>query len=66
MHMKLSLLIPRILIKSIGQNKEIKTYIFMFRFVKIKFTKKYKIIPIIVSKIAVEYSIKPNSLGLKL
>ena len=38
----------------------------MFRFVKIKFTKKYKIIPIIVSKIAVEYSIKPNSLGLKL
>lgn len=66
MHMKLSLLIPRILIKSIGKNKEIKTYIFMFRFVKIKFTKKYKIIPIIVSKIAVEYSIKPNSLGLKL
>ena len=66
MHMKLSLLIPRILIKSIGKNKETKTYIFMFRFVKIKFTKKYKIIPIIVSKIAVEYSIKPNSLGLKL
>ena len=66
MHMKLSLLIPRILIKSIGKNKEIKTYIFMFRFVKIKFTKKYKIIPMIVSKIAVEYSIKPNSLGLKL
>ena len=65
MHMKLSLLIPRILIKSIGKNKEIKTYIFMFRFVKIKFTKKYKIIPIIVSKIAVEYSIKPNSLGLR-
>ena len=53
MHMKLSLLIPRILIKSIGKNKEIKTYIFMFRFVKIKFTKKYKIIPIIVSKIVV-------------
>lgn len=66
MHMKLSLLIPRILIKSIGKNKETKTYIFMFRFVKIKFTKKYKIIPIIVSKIAVDYSIKPNSLGLKL
>ncbi len=66
MHMKLSLLIPRILIKSIGKNKETKTYIFMFRFVKIKFTKKYKIIPMIVSKIAVEYSIKPNSLGLKL
>ena len=64
--MKLSLLIPRILIKSIGKNKETKTYIFMFRFVKIKFTKKYKIIPMIVSKIAVEYSIKPNSLGLKL
>ena len=66
MHMKLSLLIPRILIKSIGKNKETKTYIFMFRFVKIKFTKKYKIIPMIVTKIAVEYSIKPNSLGLKL
>ena len=63
---KLSLLIPKILIKRIGKNNDINTYIFIFILLKIKFTKKYKINPIAVSNIAVEYSIKPSNLGLKL
>lgn len=64
--MKLSLFMPKMLISKIGRYRVIKTYILVLMLEKIKFTKKQIKKPIIASKMAVEYSIKPNSLGLKL
>lgn len=64
--MKLSLFMPKMLISKIGRYRVIKTYILVLMLEKIKFTKKQIKKPIIASNMAVEYSIKPNSFGLKL
>ena len=64
--MKLSLLIPRILINRIGKNKIIKTEILIVMSCTNILRIKYKNNAKITSKMAEEYSIIPNNLGLKL
>ena len=64
--MKLSLLIPRILINRIGKNRIIKTEILIVMSCTNILRIKYKNNAKITSKMAVEYSIIPNNLGLKL